>query len=164
MRAVTENSYLDPAEWYAQLPTVYLAAAALITDPDGQVLLVKPNYRDYWNLPGGICEHGEAPHAGCAREVHEEIGLPLPIGRLLVTDWVPPSGERPRPIVCHVFDGGTLASADGIRIQREELDDYLFTDPATVGAYLPPNVAPRVPAALSARESGGASYLASPDA
>jgi 8-oxo-dGTP pyrophosphatase MutT (NUDIX family) len=156
---VTQNRYLDAAEWYDQLPTVYLAAAAIITDPDGQVLLVKPNYRDYWNLPGGICEAAEDPYAGCVREVREEIGLDLPIGPLLVTDWVPPDGERPRPIVCMVFDGGTLASADGIRLQHEELDDYLFTDPGTVGSYLPPTVAPRVPAALAARRSGGATYL-----
>lgn len=156
---MTDNSYLDAAEWYAQLPTVYLAAAALITNPRGQVLLVKPNYRDYWNLPGGIVEDGEDPHAGCAREVREEIGLTLEIGPLLVAGWVPPAGERPRPIVSLVFDGGTLASGDGIVLQYSELDDYLFTDPAEAGSYLPPSVAPRVPAALSARESGGASYL-----
>lgn len=159
MPTVTGNSYLDAAAWYDQLPTCYLAAAAVITDPGGQVLLVKPNYRDYWNLPGGICEDGEDPYAGCVREVREEIGLDLPIGPLLVADWVAPAGERPRPIICFVFDGGTLASGDGISLQYEELDDYLFTDPANVGSYLPPNVAPRVPAALAARESGGASYL-----
>lgn len=156
---MTEYRFLNAAEWYDQLPTVYLAAAAVITNPSGQVLLVKPNYRDYWNLPGGICEDGEDPYSGCVREVREEIGLDLPIGPLLVTDWVQPEGERPRPIVCMIFDGGTLASGDGIRLQYEELDDYLFTDPSTVGSYLPPNVAARVPAALSAREFGGATYL-----
>ena len=156
---MTDNSYLDPASWYAQLPTVYLAAAALITNPRGQVLLVKPNYRDYWNLPGGIVEHAEDPYAGCAREVREEIGLALPIGTLLVADWVPPYGERPRPILCMVFDGGILASGDGIVLQREELDGYMFTDAADVGSYLPPNIAARVRAALAARKAGGASYL-----
>ena len=48
---------------------------------------MKPNYRDHWTLPGGICEFGEAPHAGCAREVAEETGLELPVGRLLSVDW-----------------------------------------------------------------------------
>jgi ADP-ribose pyrophosphatase YjhB (NUDIX family) len=156
---VTENRYLDAAEWYDQLPTVYLAAAAVITNPGGRILLVKPNYRNHWNLPGGICEHGEDPYAGCVREVREEIGLDLPIGPLLVADWVAPAGPRPRPIISMIFDGGTLASADGITLQYEELDDYLFTAPEDVGNYLPASVAPRVPAALAARGSGGASYL-----
>ena len=33
------------AEWYAQLPTMFGAAAAIFTNRAGQVLLVKPNYR-----------------------------------------------------------------------------------------------------------------------
>jgi 8-oxo-dGTP diphosphatase len=159
MRTVTDDNYLEPAAWFAQLPTVYLAAAALITNPQGQVLLVKPNYRDYWNLPGGIVEDAEDPYDGCAREVREEIGLAVAIGALLVADWVPPRGERPRPILCMVFDGGILASDEGIVIQREELDGYMFTDAADVGSYLPPHIAARVPAAMSARRTGGASYL-----
>ena len=43
---------------------MYGSAAALITDTDGpsaRVLLVKPNYRARWSLPGGILEEGEPP-------------------------------------------------------------------------------------------------------
>jgi 8-oxo-dGTP diphosphatase len=156
---VTGTGFTDAATWYASLPVLYAAAAALITDPAGRVLLVKPNYRDHWTLPGGICEHAEPPHAACAREVREELGLDLPIGRLLVIDWAPPDGERPNPIMHFVFDGGTLAGPAGIVLQQEELDDYQFTDPAAVTAYLPPFIAPRIPAALTARASGAAAYL-----
>ena len=74
----------DTQAWYAGLATMYGAAAALITDPSGGVLLVKPNYRDHWSLPGGVLEHGEPPHRGCAREVAEEVGLQITVGPLLV--------------------------------------------------------------------------------
>jgi hypothetical protein len=60
-----------------------------------------------------------------------------------------------------IFDGGTLAGPAGIVLQHEELDDYQFTDPATVADYLPPFIAPRIPAALTARASGAAAYLPS---
>ena len=67
---------MDERDWYASLATSYGSAAALITDHDGpaaSVLLVKLNYRDHWNLPGGMLEDGEPPHAGCFfREVEEE--------------------------------------------------------------------------------------------
>ena len=56
---------MDEESWYASLATMYGSAAALITDtddPSARVLLVKPNYRDLWSLPGGILEDGEAPH------------------------------------------------------------------------------------------------------
>lgn len=159
---MTTGNFLAAADWYAQLPSVFTAAGAFITAPDGRVLLVKPNYRDYWGLPGGICEHAEPPHLACAREVREELGLDLAIGALLVIDWVAPDGDRPDPIIYLLFDGGVLGDPAGIRLQHEELDGYEFVDPAEVAGYLPPFAAPRVPAALAARASGSAIYLPVP--
>ena len=58
----------DPPDvWYAGLPGVVVAAGALITDPGGRVLVVKPNYRDRWTIPGGICEFGEPPQMQIGR-------------------------------------------------------------------------------------------------
>jgi 8-oxo-dGTP diphosphatase len=152
-------TFTDTETWYAGLPTMYGAAAALLTDPLHRVLLVKPNYRDHWSLPGGILEHGEPPHAGCAREVAEEVGLQITVGPLLVVDWAPPDRERPRPFVYFVFDGGTVSPDAGLRIQHEELEDYRFTDPGELGSYLPPFVHARYTAAMKARAIGGAVYL-----
>jgi len=144
--------------WFSQLPGVVLSAGALITDPFRKILLVKPNYRDYWTLPGGICEHGEPPHAGCAREVAEELGLDIPVGDLLAVDWSQPYGAQARPIMHFVFDGGTLGDGAGVRLQREELDEFRFTDQADVARYLAPYGVRRVTAALAARASGAAVY------
>src|SRR5690606_39748642 len=66
---------LPPEQWFATLPTAYLTASGLITDTGGRVLLVDPNYREHWTLPGGVVEHAEAPHTACEREVAEEVGL-----------------------------------------------------------------------------------------
>jgi len=153
-----QPGFIDHDRWFAQLPGVVLAAGALITDPAGLILLVKPNYRDHWALPGGICEHGEPPHAGCAREVAEEIGLPLPIGVLLAIDWSQPYGEQARPIMHFVFDGGTLAGGDGIVLQHEELDDFRFVPAGEATGYLAPYGVRRLRAALAARDSGAAVY------
>src|SRR5260370_6305925 len=148
---VARPAFIDHDIWFAQLPGVVVAAGALITDPAGRVLLVKPNYRDYWTLPGGICEHGEPPHAGCAREVAEEIGLELGVGGLLAIDWSQPYGPDARPIMHFVFDAGTLDDGSGIVLQREELDDFRFTDPAEVSGYLAPYGVRRGSAAPAAR-------------
>ena len=58
--------------------------------------------------------------------------------------WTAPEGERPKPIISFIFDGGVLADPGGIRLQEEELDDWRFTDPAEFGDYLPPFLVPRV--------------------
>ncbi len=152
-------SAAEEAAWYAQLPVMFGAAAALFTDSTGQVLLVKPNYRDHWSLPGGILEHGEPPHEGCRREVKEELGLDVTPGRLLVIGWAGPDGARPRPIVHFVFDGGELAADVAIELQEEELDDYRFVAPADVAGYLPPIISARVAAAVRGRDTGMTTYL-----
>jgi 8-oxo-dGTP diphosphatase len=153
------GTFLSTADWYAQLPVLNASAAALITDEAGDVLLVKPNYRERWNLPGGILEHGEPPHLGCAREVAEELGLTVAPGQLLVVDWVPPDELRPRPFVAFVFDCGVLADTRAIRLQAAELDAFRLTAPRELGRFLPPILLPRVTAALAARASEVPVYL-----
>jgi len=152
-------TFTDTTTFYAGLPTMYGASAALITDPSDRVLLVKPNYRDLWSLPGGILEHGEPPHVGCAREVAEEVGLQITVGPLLVIDWAPPDQQRPRPFVFFVFDGGQVGPDPQIRLQEEELDDYRFTAPGEMTSYLPKFMLARYAAALHARATGAAVYL-----
>ena len=149
----------EQAAWFDSLPTMFAAAAALFTDPAGRVLLVKPNYRDHWSLPGGMLEHGEPPHAACRREVGEELGLDIAPGPLLVVGWAGPDGSRPRAITHFIFDGGVLADGTGITLQAEELDAWRFVGRADLAAYLPAIIRARVDAALERRAGGGTSYL-----
>jgi 8-oxo-dGTP pyrophosphatase MutT (NUDIX family) len=148
-------------DFYEKLPMFYAAAAVIVTDPGGRVLLAKPNYRDEWLIPGGYVEPAEYPHEAAARELREELGLSVRVGPLLVVDWASPREARPRSIVNLIFDGGVLEPPrDGFRLQREELDDARFVPVEEAARLLPPHIAPRVAAALRARESGRVEYLA----
>ncbi len=154
---MSAQGFVEPATWHASLPGVIVSAGALIGDGAGSVLIVKPNYREYWTLPGGICESGEAPRAGCAREVAEELGLDRSIGRLLAVDWqlpLPIYGASARPAVFFIFDCGTVTTLAGIRLQPDELDECRFAAETELHAFLQPAAVPRVRAALAARSSG----------
>jgi 8-oxo-dGTP diphosphatase len=156
------DGFVEPVTWHAGLPGLVATAGGLISDGTGNVLVVKPNYRDHWTLPGGICEFGEPPHVGCAREVAEEIGLDLPVGALLSVDWqpaLPVYGTAARPAVYFIFDCGTLRTLSGIRLQAEELDDCQFAAAGALGDLLAPFALPRVRAAIAARESGCTRYV-----
>lgn len=157
--SVTDSGYLEPDAWLASLPELVIAAGAVITDPVGRVLLVKPNYRDRWSLPGGICEFGEPPHVGCRREVAEEVGIDREAGRLLVVDWFQPYGERARPMMHLLFDGGEVDSGQPIVLQESELDDYRFTAADELAEYLPPRGLTRLECALAALASGLPVYV-----
>jgi 8-oxo-dGTP diphosphatase len=150
---------LSTADWFASLPTVYLSASMLITDSDDRVLLVKPNYRPDWGVPGGIVEADEAPDKCVTREIAEELGLDIPAGDLLVVDWMAAAGERPQAIMNFIFDGGVLADPGAIRLQEEELDDAEFLDWAEAEARMAPATAARVPAARLARQTRRTVYL-----
>jgi ADP-ribose pyrophosphatase YjhB (NUDIX family) len=144
----------DADAWFASLPGVVVAAGALITDPQKRVMLVKPIYRELWSIPGGFCEFGVAPQIGCRREVVEEIGLEIAVGRLLAIDWSQPHGVTARPSMHLIFDGGQLDDGGDIVLQEAELDGFRFTAPDELARYLPPGGFARITAALRALESG----------
>ena len=78
----------------------------LIRNTDGEVLVCQLTYKQDWDLPGGVVEVGESPQLAVSREVEEELGLKIPAGDLLLTDWLPPWGGWDDAL-CLVFDGGT---------------------------------------------------------
>ncbi|WP_299538213.1 NUDIX hydrolase [uncultured Streptomyces sp.] len=142
--------------YIAGLPRVLAGAACLFRDDRGRVLLVEPNYRDGWALPGGTVESdtGEGPRQGARRETAEEIGLDLGPGRLLVVDWVRGPG-RP-PIVAYLYDGGVLTDDQfaAIRLQEEELLSWKLVDRADLGSHLPGALGSRVKTALEVLDTG----------
>lgn len=79
------------------------AAGVLCVDREDRVLLVHPTYKRYWDLPGGVIEPGESPRAAARREWREELGCGvLPLGDLLVVDYMPAMDGRP-PSMRYVF-------------------------------------------------------------
>ncbi|MDQ3691246.1 MAG: NUDIX hydrolase [Chloroflexota bacterium] len=79
----------DAREYYESLPAKPIGAGLVCRDAIDRLLLVQPTYKSTWELPGGVVEAGESPADCVAREVREELGVDLPVGRLLVVDWLP---------------------------------------------------------------------------
>ncbi|MCX5108252.1 NUDIX hydrolase [Streptomyces sp. NBC_00378] len=147
----------DYASYIAGLPRVLAAAATLFRDDRGRVLLVEPNYRDGWAVPGGTVESddGESPRQAARRETAEEIGLDLAPGRLLAVDWA--RGPQRPPIAAYLYDGGVLDETrlKTIRLQEEELLSWRLVEREEIDRYLLGALALRVKAALEVLESGG---------
>ncbi|MFJ4785294.1 NUDIX domain-containing protein [Streptomyces sp. NPDC088794] len=146
----------DFAAYIAGLPRVLAGAAALFRDAAGRVLLVEPNYREGWALPGGTIESddGETPRQGARRETLEEIGLDRELGQLLAVDWV----YKPTwpPLVAYLYDGGVLTEDDfkAIRLQEEELLSWRLVEPEQLTEYLQGPLGHRVLIALDVLTEG----------
>jgi 8-oxo-dGTP pyrophosphatase MutT (NUDIX family) len=57
--------------------------SAVIMDADGRILLQQRTDNGRWGLPGGAIEFGESILEALHREVREETGLTIEIGRLI---------------------------------------------------------------------------------
>jgi 8-oxo-dGTP pyrophosphatase MutT (NUDIX family) len=135
------------------------AAAALYLAGPENVLLVHPTYKVGWELPGGYLLPGETPTSALKRELTEELGTRLPVGRLLVVDWAP--NDREGDKVLWVFDGGELADDQhaAIRVDGIEIDAYAYYHRDELDDLLIPRLARRVHAAIDARMNGETYYL-----
>lgn len=121
----------DPA-YFATLPKVICSGAVILRDEQGRFLIEKPNYRDHWLLPGGGVDPGEDARQCARREVREELGLDLEVGRMLAANWVPSRARNGAPMGVHfVFDAGVVPLAEleeRIVLQRSELDAWMMVD------------------------------------
>ncbi|MER7045568.1 NUDIX hydrolase [Streptomyces jumonjinensis] len=146
-------------EHEAKMARPRMAAGALFFDESDRVLLVEPSYKDYRDIPGGYVEEGESPRQACVREVQEELGIALRIGRLLVVDWAPNPGEGDK--ILYLFDGGRLSADDRrqIALQADELRGYDFHDADQVPGLTIPRLARRISAGINARANGLTAYL-----
>ncbi|WP_162938537.1 NUDIX domain-containing protein [Mycobacterium kyogaense] len=145
--------FVPPELYYAQLARVRQGAGALITTPDGRVVMYDVTYRDYLELPGGAVETGETPPAACARECREELGIDIAVGRLLVLDHQTDEGDRGDSVM-FVYDGGVVDEADLRSVPAsQEGHGMAFVDPATLAGATLPRLAQRIRAALIARHT-----------
>lgn len=140
----------------ARFASVRAAAGALIRNSNGDILMVQPTYKDFWDLPGGYIETGEQPSDACRREVREELGLDIELGLLLVADWAPAPGEGDK--ILFVFDGGRLTSEQeaAIELPEDELRTWAYQPMTQIKTITPARLARRI---LQATQAKTTTYL-----
>ncbi|HIT75586.1 MAG TPA: NUDIX hydrolase [Candidatus Avipropionibacterium avicola] len=148
------------AHFTTRLPTKRIAADCLLFTEDGRIVLVKPTYKEPWDLPGGAVERDESPRDAARREVREELGLTVDPGSLLVVDWLRRQGEFTE-VLALLFDGGVLTpeTLASCAPDHREISEVRSIDPALAAEFLEPETFSRVAAALAVRESGQTVYL-----
>ncbi|MBJ7359376.1 NUDIX domain-containing protein [Nocardioides sp.] len=141
------------------LPRKRAISQMLVRDTKNRVLLCQLTYKRDWDLPGGVVEVGESPQLAVSREVEEELGLVIPAGPLLLTDWLPPwSGWD--DALCLVFDGGVHdpTIADTIVKQEREIKDAAFCTLDEVTERCSEITAHRITSALANTHGTAPSY------
>ncbi|HXF68553.1 MAG TPA: NUDIX domain-containing protein [Thermoflexus sp.] len=112
---------MDYVRWLRQRigpePVWLVYATALIVNESGQILLQQRADFEAWGLPGGVMEPGESILQTLHREVREETGLTIRVGRLIGLYTSPefivryPNGDIVHPVTaCFLAypEGGVL--------------------------------------------------------
>ncbi|MFF3720939.1 NUDIX domain-containing protein [Streptomyces erythrochromogenes] len=144
----------------ADRPAPLVAATGIVLDSRGRVLVLTTSYETDPELPGGTVEDTETAEQGLARELREELGLRVPVGRLLAVDSRPP-GPLGRSLIVHVHMVGPLSpqEAAAISFADGEITAARWLRPEEARAVLPARVAPRLSAGLAALHTGSFAHL-----
>lgn len=107
-RYAPKRPLLPRDEWLATTPRSWTCAAAIITSPDGRLLLVKAPEATSWNFVGGMIDAHETGPQAATRELLEETGIDRPARRLLVVAWQHPEPNIDHSIIQFFHDFGTI--------------------------------------------------------
>lgn len=118
---------IDTKEYDKTLPRKLMGSGALFTNTEGKILVVVPTYKPEWEIPGGTVEESESPKQTCLREVKEELGVDVPIGRLLALNYREES-ELVSELLLFLFDGRVLSDEqiESIKLPPDELREFRF--------------------------------------
>jgi 8-oxo-dGTP diphosphatase len=138
-----------------------VAAGAIIRNHRGDMLIVKPTYKEGWLIPGGMATEDELPTETCIREVKEELNISIKPGKLLAVDFV----QNRSKAILFVFDGGILTKKQiaSILLPPKELSAFKFVPENEALKLLRPRNAERVPKIMHLIKTASSLYFESKD-
>ncbi len=150
---------IEMNNFFKNLPRKYVGSGALFFSAESEILIVRPTYKDHWEIPGGLADGNESPLETCCREVREELRLELKCPKLLLIDYVHNKDDHGDRFL-FVFDGGVLTKSEiaKINLHKEELSEYRFASPDEAAPLLGENLGERILASIEAKKTGQIFY------
>lgn len=147
-------------EYASMLPKKQVGTAVLFFNTKGELLILKPNYRDGWLVPGGATDDNESPLQCAIRETKEEVGLNMPTLQLIGVYYGHQKGVFADSLK-FIFSGGSLTEDQVARItlQTEELEEYKFASPKEALPLFSQSLQKSVPACLEAIKNKTVAYI-----
>jgi ADP-ribose pyrophosphatase YjhB (NUDIX family) len=141
---------MNKKKYLEALPKKRMAAGVMFFNQNGELLILKPIYKDGWTIPGGIVDQDESPRECCQREIKEEISLDIKELAFVCVDYKHKQGYSES--LQFMFYGGILREEqiEKIKLDRKELSEFKFVSVREAVEILSPNLRKRI---LDCRET-----------
>lgn len=138
-------------EYTKLLPKKQVGTAVLFFNSKEELLILKPNYKDGWLVPGGSADDDESPLSCAIRETVEEIGLDIKDLKLVGIYYGHKKGVFTDSLK-FVFFGDILTEnqISQIKLQSEELTEFTFTSSEKAIPLLSDSLQKSIPKCLEA--------------
>ena len=143
-------------EYLRMLPRKIVGTAIIFFNTKGEILIVKPDYREGWLLPGGTADTGESPRDCAIRETQEELSLKISDIQLVGVYH----GSNLDSLK-FIYNGGILTDEQisKIHLQKDELEQYVFLSPSEAIPMLSTSLQKSIPACLGAIKNKTFAYV-----
>ncbi len=147
-------------EYAANLAKKQVGTAVLFFNTKGELLIVKPDYKEGWLVPGGTVDTDESPLQCAFREIKEEVGLDISELKLTGVYYGHKKGVFTDSLK-FIFSAGTLTDNQigQIKLQVDELEEYTFASPEKALSLLSPSLQKSIPACLEAIKKETVAYI-----
>lgn len=151
---------LSDEEYYSNLPKKHIGAGVLIFNESHQLLIVKPNYKEGWSIPGGGVDIDETPRVAAIRETKEEVGLDLKNIALICVEYTSKKGIKPETLQ-FIYYGGELDTNDisQISLNTNELNEFKFVEISEASTLLNERLQYVIPFCIEAIKNKNTAYI-----
>ena len=137
--------------WMQTLAKRHTASGAFIFNDQNQLLILKPSYKDGWNLPGGVTDEFESPYQTVIRECKEETNLNIEIQDLVLVDYIQEIIKDKKYDYVEFYFTVIVENLSDLQIDNEEIIDYKFIDIKEAKDFLSPKYYQRLKAVIQAQ-------------
>lgn len=147
-------------EYAKILPKKQVGTAVLFFNTNNELLIVKPDYKNNWIVPGGSTDEDESPLSSAIREVREEIALNISTLKLVGIYYGQAKGVYSDSLK-FIFYGGILNDSKirQIKLQGDEITEFKFVNTDKAIPLLSNSLQESVPQCLEAIRNNTTVYI-----
>lgn len=159
MSKTKKYTFTQNKKYYDSLDKKRISVGTLLFNRQGELLIVKPSYKNNWILVGGTVDKGESPSKAAKREIKEETTLAIKNLQLVSIEYKKQDVYLNEALF-FLFYGGLLTQKQvaKIKLPANELLEFKFVPVSRAVQILSDTAGSKLPHCLKAIKNKTIAY------